>query len=177
MFIQLVRGYCSSSKPFKFFNYWIKHLAFFTTVKDSWLEPMFGSFMVILHRKLKRLKQSLKAFNKVHFFDISMKVKAKRVEFAGTQEVILSNPRAHLVQLEKNLSIELYELMLAEESFYKQKSRIQWLREGYSNTSFFHKSVVARQSRNTISTLLNANGNRISFFSKLVEEVVSFFRN
>ena len=69
-----------------------------------------------------------------------MKVKEKRVELAEVQEEILSNnSRVYLVQIEKTLSKELYNLMRAKESFYKQKSRVQWIREGDSNTSFFTK--------------------------------------
>ena len=79
------------------------------------------------------------------------------MKLAGVQEEILStNPRIDLVQPEKALSQELYNLVRAEESYYKQKSRIQWIREGDSNTNFFHKSVAARQSRNTISCLINS---------------------
>ena len=60
------------------------------------------------------------------------------------QKEILKHPRVDLVQIEKKLLVELYELIQAEESFYEQKARIQWLREGVSNTSFFHKFVAAR---------------------------------
>ena len=137
MLVQLEKRYDSSPKPFKFFNYWTKHTSFLAAVKESWMEPMLGSPMEKLHRKLKRLKQRLKAFNKELFSDISVRVKAKRVELDRIQEEVLRQPRTDLVQLEKNLSKELYELMQAEEGHYKQKSRIKWLREGDANTNFF----------------------------------------
>ena len=146
-------------------------------VEESWNEPMRGNPMGLLHQKLKRLKLCLKQFNRVHFSNISMRVKEKRVELAKVQEDILSNnSRVELVQIEKTLSKELYNLMRAEESFYKQKSRVQWIREGDSNTSFFHKTVAARQSRNSISYLISSEGNRISTFSDMAEEAVSFFQ-
>ena len=86
--------------------------------------------MILLYKKLKRLKQSLKSFNKSYFADVSMKVKNKKEELASVQKEILSNSSGdELMNVEKRLSKELYDLMVAEEGFYKQKSRIQWLKE------------------------------------------------
>ena len=124
MLVQLDKGYSSSPKPFKFFNFWIKHFTFFAIVEESWNEPMSGPPMIVFHQKLKRLKQKLKAFNKEHFSDISMKVKTQRAELEGVQEEILRNSRAELVQTEKKLAKEFYELMQVEESYYRQKSRV-----------------------------------------------------
>ncbi|XP_024979732.1 uncharacterized protein LOC112516751 [Cynara cardunculus var. scolymus] len=47
---------------------------------------------------------------------------------------------------------------LDEERFLKQKAKIQWLREGDKNSSFFHKSAKSRISRNNIDTIQNADG-------------------
>ena len=139
--------------------------------------PMSGSPMVRLHRKLKRLKQCLKSFNKEFFSNISIKVKEKRAELAKIQDEILSSSCAGLVQTEKRLTSDLYELMQAEESFYKQKSRVQWLKEGDSNTGFFFKTVAARQHRNAITNLTDASGNKISSVPQLATEVVGYFQS
>ena len=70
----------SPLKLFKFFNFWTIHHKFQTIVEKSWIKPMNGVPMVLLHKKLKRLKQCLREFNKKDFADISLKVKAKREE-------------------------------------------------------------------------------------------------
>ena len=44
---------------------------------------------------------------------------------------------------------------------WKQKSRIQWLREGDKNSSFFHKSMIQRQQHNHIFSLKDPIGNRV----------------
>ena len=139
------------------------------------MEPMLRSPIEVLHRKLKRLKQRLKAFNKEMFSDLSIRVKAKTIELDRMQEEVLRQPGIDLVQLEKKLSVELYELIQAEEGFYKQKSGIKWLREGDANTNFFHKSVAVRQSKGIITTLIDSDGNKISSHPKLAKEAVSFF--
>lgn len=84
--------------------------------------------MAILHKKLKRLKQVLKSFNKIHYGDLTLKVAAKRKELDAAQLAMLSNPpNAEVIDHEKTLSVELHELMRVEESFFRQKSRIQWI--------------------------------------------------
>ncbi|XVE49188.1 hypothetical protein DITRI_Ditri01bG0062400 [Diplodiscus trichospermus] len=65
--LQFRQTMVSPPKPFKFFNYWVKHPEFLMLVESSWRKPINGNPMVILHRKLKRLKEDLKAFNKAHF--------------------------------------------------------------------------------------------------------------
>jgi len=37
-----------------------------------------------------------------------------------------------------------------EEILWKQKSRIQWIKEGDKNGRFFHNSLIQRRSRNCI---------------------------
>ena len=80
------------------------------------------------------------------FTRISGKVKEKRKEFDIVQLLNLSN-RSNVEMLDKEivLSKKLYELMIMEESFYRQKSRVQWPNEGDLNTIFFHSMAVARQ--------------------------------
>ena len=76
-------------------------------MKKFWSQPMSNSPMVLLHRKLKRLKQSLKSFNKDYFSNISPKLKEKRIELAIIQEEILFNTSVALVETEKRLTHEM----------------------------------------------------------------------
>ena len=100
--------------------------------------------MYILHEKLKRLKAELRRFNKAHFGNISAKVEEKRRELADIQVLNLNCPSNDiLVGREKSLAKELSDLLKAEESFYRQKSRIDWIKEGDQNTKFFQKMVAA----------------------------------
>ncbi|KAB5540628.1 hypothetical protein DKX38_013602 [Salix brachista] len=49
-------------------------------------------------------------------------------------------------------------LCAEEEAFFKQRSRVQWLSLGDKNTRFFHRSLMHRCSRNTISRLQDDTG-------------------
>uniref|UniRef100_A0A0D2ZYH2 Uncharacterized protein n=1 Tax=Brassica oleracea var. oleracea TaxID=109376 RepID=A0A0D2ZYH2_BRAOL len=53
---------------------------------------------------------------------------------------------------------DLSDALKAEELFWKQKSRVFWLREGDRNTKNFHALTKQRRARNKITQLLDANG-------------------
>ena len=53
-----------------------------------------------------------------------------------------------------NLRVEHFNILLELEVYWKQRSRIQWLKEGNLNTAFFHKMVNYRRRINNISSLI-----------------------
>ena len=177
-YIGLQQEIPSPPKPFKFFNYWAKHEGFLELVKHSWLLPATGNPMNKLHGKLKRLKVELKIFNQTQYGGITGKVNEKRKELANVQATLLNGNGIHgLVEMERKLSLELNDLLIAEKSFFKQKSCISWITEGDQNTKFFQKSVDVRQNSNTIKSLTNAAGVKLTSLPQISEEAISFFQN
>ncbi|XP_056850940.1 uncharacterized protein LOC130500203 [Raphanus sativus] len=71
---------------------------------------------------------------------------------------------------------ELSDALKAEEMFWKQKSRVFWLREGDRNTEFFHALTKQRRARNKITQLLDENGNIVKDEEGLVAIATSYFR-
>ena len=63
----------------------------------------------------------------------------------------------------------------AEESFFKQKARIQWLSLGDQNTSYFHKSVNGRQNRNKLLSVTRADGEVVEGHEAVKSEVIAYF--
>ncbi|XVE57773.1 hypothetical protein DITRI_Ditri04bG0116500 [Diplodiscus trichospermus] len=124
--------------------------------------------MEILHRKLKRLKPILKDFNKKKYADLPNKVKEERRELEELQNY---NPQgvttSEYVQKEQSLKKELYDLIAAEESFFKQKSRVQWLQKGDSNSKFFHRTMAAKEKQSTITALHDSEGNLLNSYEQI----------
>ena len=77
------------------------------------------------------------------------------------QQIILYGRADHLVIEEGNLLSKLEERRKQEEIPWKQKSPIQWLREGDKNTNFFHKAMIERRQHNRIFSLKDLGGNRL----------------
>ena len=67
----------------------------------------------------------------------------------------------------------------AEESFFKQKARIQWLSLGDQNTSYFHKLVNGRQNRNKLLSLTREDGEavegHVEGHEAVKSEVIAYF--
>ncbi len=68
------------------------------------------------------------------------------------------------------------EICLQEEIKWKQRSRVQWLREGDANTKFFHIKASCRRNKNHISYLVDGPTSRTSHDSIAVD-LFDFFRN
>ncbi|XP_048605797.1 uncharacterized protein LOC125583207 [Brassica napus] len=71
---------------------------------------------------------------------------------------------------------ELSAALKAEEMFWRQKSRVLWLREGDRNSKYFHALEKQRRARNRITQLLDENGNIVEDEEGLVAIATSYFR-
>ncbi|XVE84564.1 hypothetical protein DITRI_Ditri17bG0023200 [Diplodiscus trichospermus] len=68
-------------------------------IQLSHMEPCFGNPMEILHEKLKRLKLKFWAFNRMHYAEISARVRAKRKELEDLQISILSKQKKNTITI------------------------------------------------------------------------------
>jgi len=71
---------------------------------------------------------------------------------------------------------ELSNALKAEKMFWRQKSRVLWLREGDRNSKYFHAPVKQIRARNRITQLLDENGNVVEDEEGLLEIATSYFR-
>lgn len=67
------------------------------------------------------------------------------------------------------------ELRNQEESYYRQKSRIRWLKQGDRNTKFFHQSVKRRQLINRILSVKDPTGALITDPELVPQVFISYF--
>lgn len=72
--------------------------------------------------------------------------------------------------------MEIRRLLISEEIYWRQNSRVLWLHEGDKNTRFFHRMANAHKCYNQIR-ILNLNGNVTDDPSRIKKGIVDFYQN
>jgi hypothetical protein len=80
------------------------------------------------------------------------------------------------VEERKEHFVELWRLLKSKEVLAVQRSRNRWLKEGDTNSKYFHRCIKARQRRNAI-TCLRVGDRWMDSTTDIVEEVTNFFTN
>ncbi|KAJ6989647.1 hypothetical protein NC653_018205 [Populus alba x Populus x berolinensis] len=124
----------------------------FFLVFVAFLPPCFSAQPSPFKKKMMVVKaRGVKAA--VFFFRVK-KMKSVEAKWDATQLDLDRNPASEIAKTIKRTSAMQYQqLFKDEESYFKQKSRVQWLHLGNRNTSFFHKSLLHRQVRNRTHSL------------------------
>ncbi|KAG7578318.1 hypothetical protein ISN45_Aa03g025130 [Arabidopsis thaliana x Arabidopsis arenosa] len=164
------------SRPFKYFNFLAKHPQFLDLVKEEW--ESFGSPVIALKDfcfRLKKMKRPLKLMMKRNFSDLEKRVLEAHSTLKSLQLISFNDPSPLNIQNESSAKDIWSHLCLAEESFFRQKSRIRWLGEGDFNTSFFHCVTTARNAGNAIRHLLKPDGSYTSSLQEVHELAVNHF--
>ncbi|GAV92722.1 Exo_endo_phos domain-containing protein [Cephalotus follicularis] len=147
----------SGCKPFKFLKFWTEDSRFLEMVRRVWSQRSVGNPLEVVICKLRNLKRELKLIFRRS--NPCTRRETIRKEIDTIQSNILHQPTdpALLLQ-EKDLIAQLWRVSAEEESFLKQKSRINWLKLGDANNKFFHRAVTSSHHRNHISRLQKQDG-------------------
>ncbi|XP_062007117.1 uncharacterized protein LOC133724409 [Rosa rugosa] len=78
---------------------------------------------------------------------------------------------------QKALQFRLNELSTTNESYWRQRSRILWLKEGDHNTAFFHRRASNRRCRNRIKGHTNASGQWTSTPGEVSEILLHYYES
>lgn len=160
--------------PFKFFNHWASFDDFLPTVEAVWQTPVAGYAMFRLYARLKLLKRALKELcqrqHRVNSLD-SFRSALSRIQV----DIATNGGDAASLAQEREALHHLSSASRWVEESARQKSRIQWLREGDCNTSFFFNSVKSRQNRNKIRAICSGDGSWLYDPGEIASSGVQFF--
>lgn len=168
----------SGKKTFKYFSFISSHSDFIPSLRSAWGESVgIGSKLFTLGQRLKKAKECCKRLNRERFSNIQQRTKTALEDLERIQSLLMTSPTEALVAEESVAKDTWAFFVSAQENFFKLKSRIRWLREGDSNTRFFHRVVLANQSWNAIRYLRDATGLRIYNQQQIKGMAVAYFKN
>ena len=94
------------------------------------------------------------------------------------QHQIILHSRTEELALEEGHTLsQQEERRKQEEILWKQKSRVNWLKEGDRNTNFFHKAMLQRHQHNRIFSLKATNGEHLIKHEGMERELVTHFKD
>lgn len=154
---------------FKFENIWLKEESFSTEVVRYWqdLPP------IHLLPKLISVSEFMEKWGRCFFHKFREKV-IKQKENIDAVKFREDDEGIKLYFTEKS---KLEELLIQEESYWKQRAKMFWLEEGDSNSRFFHAAASNKKKKNHISSLKNETGHIITNHEELCALLRDYYTN
>lgn len=155
----------------------MKHEGLRDLIAQWWSHPhsWFGSKAFIFFKRLQYIKENLKKWNREVFNNIFMERDRLESDLENLHSRIIGNGMSKMeFEEEKLLKKEYAEILAKEETYWRQKSRELWLKEGDQTTLFFHNLVKARRSLNEIT---GQGGKILEDPKEINKEAIEYFSN
>lgn len=146
-------------RSFIFYDMWCKDDNFTDVVKEAWNLQVDGTPMYRVVQKLKDLKPRLKKLNKMHYSQIEERFHSAKQRLQEIKLEVQRQPKdSHLIKLELDAAAHLKKMKEAYNSFVYQRAKVRWLKEGDSNTRFFHSSIKRRRFQQRVLEIADKHG-------------------
>lgn len=137
-------------RNFRFDRNWFGREGFVEAVRQEW-ESLKGEPDLELFDKICRTRKSISRWKKRNPTN-----SAKLIESLKQQLDAAQNDESISSEEDLELKWKLCAAYKEEELYWKQKSRVLWLRDGDRNTRYFHAKTKQRRARNRITQLKNS---------------------
>lgn len=128
-----------------------------------------------LYKKLKRLQDHCSTWNKQIFGNIFQNTSLAIKEVDTAKKLFFEDPSSpNLINMNR-ANIVLIIALNVEDTYWKQKCSIKWLKDGERNTKFFHNFVKGRRTRNLIHSI--SDSDLVVVGDDLVSSGCNFFQN
>ncbi|XP_058759958.1 uncharacterized protein LOC131633264 [Vicia villosa] len=163
-------------KPFRMLKCWKDMQGYHNFVIKNWRDiKVQGWGMYVLKEKFKRIKEFLKEWHKNHCQNLEDKIEKEKEKLNSLE---IRGESISLTEEELNvrseISSKIYKLSNLHCSVQWQKSRSKWVKEGDSNTKYFHSYINKRRKDNEI-LCLDINGRRVTEVKAIKDALFDHF--
>lgn len=159
-------------KQFKFEAFWFEEPECERIIQRSWGYGTSINPYVSWSIKLGHCRRALINWSNVTFPNNRVLIDALSLELSTIQA------NADLNRLrEGDICLELNRLWDLEDSYWKQRSRLNWFTAGDRNTKYFHLSTIQRRLQNRVTKLILDDESIITGDGVIREEFEKFFSN
>ncbi|GAU45877.1 hypothetical protein TSUD_401030, partial [Trifolium subterraneum] len=152
---------------FKFENSWLKEEEVVDVVAEGWREVRDADVVERLAVCAERLQKWGKR-KKVRFKEEVVGIEEEMARIRG------ENDASSAIRFNE-LRHQHTKVLVQEESFWKQRAKMHWLKEGDLNTKFFHASATARTKFKKIEKLMSDENVNVSSQQGLCEVAHKYF--
>lgn len=121
--------------------------------------------------KLASARSAISAWNKTQHRNSQMIIEQKKQEL----DADLSSPDND-TRLIQDIATKLNAAYLAEEEYWKQRSRLLWLKLGDRNTGFFHAITKSKKRANSFSVIEREDGQMVHKEEEIVQVIDEYFQ-
>ncbi|GER38816.1 RNA-directed DNA polymerase (reversetranscriptase)-related family protein [Striga asiatica] len=160
-------------KIFCFDNRWVGQAGVEDCIREAWNSEKRCKGLYNFQKKLRNTKMGLLGWLVQNHTNSAKAIKScnQKLEILGQQGG--SRDWAEW----ENCKGLLHKAYKDEESYWKQKSRLKWLREGDSNTKFFQACVKQRRWGNSLENLVNSNGVKCRDRTEQLQMIMEYFQS
>ncbi|GMI80935.1 hypothetical protein like AT1G43760 [Hibiscus trionum] len=127
------------SRPFRYLTSWAEHPDFHRLVTEVWREER-NVFDNVIEFQTKGAEWNKEVYGHIGRQKTLLLARIRGIELARGKR-----DSEFLIDLEKELKLDLAKVLKDEESLWRQKSRNSWILDGDRNTRFFHASTIVRR--------------------------------
>ncbi|WMV50120.1 hypothetical protein MTR67_043505 [Solanum verrucosum] len=164
-------------KYFKFLHCWTENENFFDTLKGCWQKKISGNPMWRLHQKMKFLASTLSTWSKKEYGNIfSNVVNFEEQVKAAEEDVIQQNTEENRTKIHL-INAQYIKYLKLEASILKQKTQLQWFKEGDTNSKYFHSIMRGRRRKLFIHKICTGEDAWIQGEETIAKAACDYFKN
>ncbi|KAL0459962.1 UNVERIFIED_CONTAM: putative mitochondrial protein [Sesamum latifolium] len=157
-----------SRRHFRFEAAWLQESGCEELIASAW--PSTG---LSLREKVKAVEGKLSGWSHCLGRKVRDRIKVLEHSLMSRQQTVLTKETKARALSEK---AELTKLILQEEIFWKQRSKVLWLKEGDRNTCFFHAKANQRHHTNAIRKLRKPDGSWTDSVEGVKQCILDYFQ-